>query len=68
MADLEYKISDGKWLKSSSLKSKKIIAFEKYKIPVNPFENELGFYKKMKRKNDDLKIKSIEDFKESKNS
>ncbi len=62
MANLEYKTPDGKWLKSTSLESKKIITFDKYKIPVNPFKNELRFYKKMKRNNDDLKIKLIEDF------
>ncbi len=68
MADLEYKTPDGKWLKSTSLKNKKIITYDKHKIPVNPFENELNFYMKMKRKNDISKIKLIKDFEERKNS
>ncbi|MGC9779419.1 MAG: hypothetical protein HZR80_09280 [Candidatus Heimdallarchaeota archaeon] len=60
MADIEYKAPNGV--------SKKFITIDKYEIPVNPLENELNFYKKLKRKNDVLKIRLIEDFEERKKS
>lgn len=66
MAELEYKTPDSNWLKSTSLESKEIITFKEYKVPVNPFENELLFYKKMNRENDKLKVKLIEEFKDIK--
>ena len=62
MAELEYKPSDGGWMKSTSLEDKELITFNESEIPVTSIENELAFYKKMKRKNDDLKIKLIEQF------
>ena len=66
MAELEYKTPESTWLKSTSLESKEIITFKEYKVPVNPFENELLFYKKMNRENDKLKVKLIEEFKKMK--
>lgn len=66
MAELEYKTPDSNWLKSTSLESKEIITFKEYEVPINPFENELLFYKKMNRENDKMKVKLIEEFKKMK--
>jgi predicted nucleotidyltransferase len=66
IADLEYKTPDGQWSKSTSLESKKIFVFKGYSIPVNPIENELIFYEKMNRENDQQKIKLIKKVKEMK--
>lgn len=63
MAELEFKTQAGNWEKSTSLENRKFMQFNSYQVPINPIGNELAFYKKMKRKDDDLKIKLIEKYK-----
>ncbi len=60
MSRLEYKTPDNIWIKSTSLRKRKLIQFKNYTIPINPLENELKFYHLMKRKSDLHKIELIE--------
>jgi hypothetical protein len=63
MAELEYKPPESDWVKSFTMENRIAITFNNTQINVNPVENELTFYKKMNRKNDDKKRELIIEFK-----